>query len=81
MERLSRYSESAPEPVSFRTLDAAVSGKADHKRTALAELESDGCITVTDGLRGCCRERPYRQADDPVDLLRTTGHTRPPRPP
>lgn len=72
MERLSRYLESAPEPVSFRTLDVAVSGKADHKRTALAELESDGCITVTDGPRGAklhASERPYRQADDPASDL------------
>ena len=49
-----------------------MSGKADHKRTALAELESDGCITVTDGPRGAklhASERPYRQADDPASDL------------
>ncbi|MFZ1412137.1 MAG: hypothetical protein WAS07_11810, partial [Micropruina sp.] len=69
MERLSRRMEDSPEPLSFRTLDTAEPGKAEHKRTALSTLVADGFVTVHDGPRNArlhTSVTPYRQTADPL---------------
>ena len=68
MEALSRTLESAAEPLSFRALDERVKGKQEHKRSALAELDAAGFITITTGANRAnmhTHATPYRQADDP----------------
>lgn len=69
MERLSTVLEASAEPLSFRALDDMVTGKADAKRTALAELAAAGHITITPGARGAnlhASVTPYREAEDPA---------------
>lgn len=74
MERVSRAIEDATEPLSFRSIDEDVRGKADHKRAALRELIAVGHVVVQDGPRNAklhSSVRPYRQHDDPrCDLYR-----------
>lgn len=68
MEKLSRLLEDAGEPLSFRRLDSGVSGKAEHKRQALAALEDGDFIAVRNGPGNSHlheSRKPYRQADDP----------------
>jgi len=68
MEALSRALETAGEPLSFRALDERVKGKHEHKRSALAELDAAGFITVTTGANRAklhTHALPYRQTDDP----------------
>lgn len=68
MEALSKALEAAEKPLSFRALDGVVRGKADHKRTALVELEDGGHIAITRTSRGNHHRslKPYRQTDDPL---------------
>lgn len=68
MEAVSAALEAATEPLSFRKLDEAVKGKADHKRTAIAELLTAGFIAIAPGPRNAMLHRsvtPYLQAEDP----------------
>lgn len=72
MERIARALEGEAEALSFRGIDEKVSGKADHKRTALRALVDDGHVQVTDGPRNAKLHRlvrPYLQRDDPASDL------------
>lgn len=69
MEALSKALEDAGEPLSTNLVLDCVKGKAEHKRTALDELESDGFISVTPGpnrSRMHSSVKPYRQTQDPA---------------
>ena len=77
MESLSRALEGTDKPLSFRALDGAVQGKAEHKRTALAELDGGGFITITASGSANLHAsvKPYRQAADPLSDAYRPGDT------
>lgn len=81
MERIAQAIGDEDEPLSFRGLDERVSGKADHKRTALRVLVDEGHVVVSDGPRNAKLHtlvKPYTQRTDPAsDLYVGPGHTRP----
>lgn len=85
MEAVSRLLEDAPEPLSGRTIEAAVRGKADVIRLARGLLVAQGFVQVSHGARGAELHhsvRPYRHTDDgddePVRPARPSAS--PPRP-
>lgn len=76
MERISRLLEEGPDQMGSNAIDAAIKGKADHKRQALAALEAGGFIAVSNGPRNArlhAPVKPYRQTADPLsDLYQPT---------
>lgn len=78
MEALSKALEDADGPLNTNALVGGqlVKGKADHKRTALEELEAAGFIAVSDGPNRSklhTSTKPYRQAQDPASDVYTGG--------
>lgn len=72
MERISEALELRQFPATTNDIidtKSGIGGKAEHKRTALAALVTEGYVVVTDGpnrSRMHATARPYRQADDPL---------------
>jgi hypothetical protein len=78
MERVSRYLEPQPEPVSRTVVENSVSGRATWVRTALDILLTEGFACETEGPRKArlvASAKPYRAADDT-----TPSDPVPPRP-
>lgn len=77
MERIATALAGSTEPLSFRGIDGAVTGKAEHIRTALGVLVAEGYVTVTNGPRNATLHtlaKPYVQREDPAsDLYRPDG--------
>jgi hypothetical protein len=64
MERISRWVEDSPDPVSQRDILDAVVGKRDYLAAAIAELVRGGNLKRTEGPRGAhlhTSERPFRE--------------------
>jgi hypothetical protein len=66
MERVSRWVEDVPQPVSQREILDGVTGKRDYLTSAIAELVRGGYLKSTPGARGAhlhVSERPFREVD------------------
>lgn len=78
MQKVSRYLETCSEPVSGKVLETSVGSKAEHVRTAVAVLVSEGFVAVDNGPRNALLHslvRPYSQANE-----LTSSTSSPPRP-
>lgn len=67
MERVSRYLEPQPDPVSQNQIENGVEGNRDGKRKALETLVDEGYATRTDGPNRAklfTSTRPYRESTD-----------------
>lgn len=65
MERVSKFLEGQPEPVSRRNIEAHVEGKTDYVRAAIGHLVTDGYVVETEGrYRPLRSERPFRVDGD-----------------
>ncbi len=71
MERISHALEGGSQARSKRWIEENVSGKNEHKRTALEVLVDEGYVSREDTTRGHFFEsvRPYREADDERDVV------------
>lgn len=68
MEAVSRVLEDAPDPLSFRAVNAATTGREQYVRTALSFLVAESFVTTAPGSHSAILHtsvRPYRQAGDP----------------
>ncbi|WP_143556854.1 AAA family ATPase [Serinibacter salmoneus] len=76
MERVSKALEDAEAPLSYRSIEGAVTGRKGAARAALDVLVAEGFVSVEDGARNAKMHtltRAYRQADDPQSDTYTGG--------